>query len=429
MLQAFLAIFEKPEAWTVTMGAKKWPSPERVATKPKAAASSKDAKAATIKRTKSGGAPATANGKKKAPSKSNRSSSEGTLEEASIASTEEAHDRPSESSVKRSASVPPSDMTDERASVLSRSNLVDASVQTLTRTPAAASASASASTSAATTGSRILISWAGAPPADAHPSAVARLGSFTKQTQLVNGHACYAHEGRADTMLWCDPLKRWMIGLKENIGTDQCGVYCTQLDALLPEEITGGWEITNCKDTMWLPTDGIKVTMPSRAASADQVTITGTREERDTEGRKRAIDVVSGQEHTPAKTALETRVADARSLCDVTVDIRAEVLAQAAFKEFMTDKIDSAELERRKQAAREQAVAEHEALSVLDKAYDVYTAATVARVAARVAAEQAFETALKAEDVAASKVDEAMQAIVIEAAAAGKLAAPSGVPR
>ena len=56
-------------------------------------------------------------------------------------------------------------------------------------------------------------------------------------------------------------------------------------------------------------------------------------------------------------------------------------------------------------------------------------AATVARVAARVAAEQAFETALKAEDVAASKVDEAMQAIVIEAAAAGKLAAPSGVPR
>ena len=214
--------------------------------------------------------------------------------------------------------------------------------------------------------------------------------------------------------------------------TCTCGMYCNQKPVPLPENLTGGWMILHRNKKDWLPTSDMKITIPPSASSSDaDVTVTGTRtrEERDAEGRKRAIDVESEQERKKAKTALETRVADARSLCDVTVDIRAEVLAQAAFKEFMTDKIDSAELERRKQAAREQAVAEHEALSVLDKAYGVYTAATVARVAARVAAEQAFETALKAEDVAASKVDEAMQAIVIEAAAAGKLAAPSGVPR
>ena len=286
--------------------------------------------------------------------------------------------------------------------------------------------------SSASAAERILVSWSGPQPADAHPSAVARLGSFMQQPQLVNGQNCYALEGRSDTMLWFSPKKHWKIGSKAYLGTDTCSVYSTQKDVPLPENITGGWIIRHRNHKGWLPTDAIKVTIPPSASASDtDVTITGarTREERDTEGRKRAIDVESEQERKKAKTALETRVADARSLCDVTVDIRAEVLAQAAFKEFMTDKIDSAELERRKQAAREQAVAEHEALSVLDKAYGVYTAATVARVAARVAAEQAFETALKAEDVAASKVDEAMQAIVIEAAAAGKLAAPSGVPR
>ena len=70
----------------------------------------------------------------------------------------------------------------------------------------------------------------------------------------------------------------------------------------------------------------------------------------------------------------------------------------------MTDTIDKDELERRKKAARGQAAAEHETLSALEKAYSAYTAAT----AARVAAEQALETAHKAEDEAASKVEEAV---------------------
>ena len=271
---------------------------------------------------------------------------------------------------------------------------------------------------------RILISWAHPPPSDAHPSQVARLGSFMKQPQLVNGHPCYAHEGRDDTMLWFSPLKHWVIGYKANLGTDTCGVYCTQLDVPLPENLTGGWMILHCNKKDWLPTSAIKVTiLPSASSSDADVTVTGTRtrEERDTEGRKRAIDVESVQVRKQAKTALEARVADARSLCDDTIDKRARVLIESAVGEWMTDKIDDVELKRRKKAAREQAAAEHEALSALDKAYGAYTAAT----AARLVAEKALETAFKAEDEAANKVEEAVQAI--EAAAAGNGAGPSGV--
>ena len=54
--------------------------------------------------------------------------------------------------------------------------------------------------------------------------------------------------------------------------------------------------------------------------AADDVEITGarTREERDAEGRKRAIDLESNEERKRAKTALEERVAKARSVCDAS---------------------------------------------------------------------------------------------------------------
>ena len=91
---------------------------------------------------------------------------------------------------------------------------------------------------------RILISLTGSPPDHAYPYAVADVGgSFTKEPQLVNGHPCYVHEGWDDTMLWFSPLKHWVIGYKANLGTDACGVYCTQLDVPLPENLTGGWMV------------------------------------------------------------------------------------------------------------------------------------------------------------------------------------------
>ena len=269
-----------------------------------------------------------------------------------------------------------------------------------------------------TAAERILISWTDKAPANkAHSNAVAHLGAFTKQPQLVNGHPCYVHEGRADVMLWCDPKQYWSIGTKGDLGTFACSVYCRQTGVPLPENLTGVWAIFRLGAGLSFPPDAIKVTiLPSASSSDTDVTITGarTREERDAAGRKRAIDVESEQVRKQAKTALETHVAEARSTCDAAIAVRVEALIQTAFKEYAADKIDEDELKRRKKAAREQAVAEDAPLTTLDKAYGVYVAATAARVAAE-----------KAEDDAADKVDEAVQ-VIVKRAAAQRAAGPSG---
>lgn len=114
----------------------------------------------------------------------------------------------------------------------------------------------------------------------------------------------------------------------------------------------------------------------------------------------RAIDLESDQLRKQAKAALEARVAKARTVCDTAVDERAREVVQAAIDDYFDDKIDEEELKRRKQAARQTASAEHDALSLLEGAYGAYTAATAARSAA-----------LKAEDEAADILDEALRAI------------------
>ena len=230
-------------------------------------------------------------------------------------------------------------------------------------------------------------------------------------------------------MLWRDPTFPWNVGRESCLGQSKCLAHSHGTDASLPENVTGDWNIAkHCQGKFagWTSTSAVKVKVlpPATTASDADVSIVGTRtrEERDAEGRKRAIDLESESERKRAKTALETRVAKARSLCDTTIDERAGDLAHSAFKEYMANKIDEAELKRRKQAAREQASKEHEALAQLDKAFGAYTAAT----AARVAAEQALASAIKAEDDAADKVDEALRAIE-ESAENGGGAGPSGV--
>ena len=92
-------------------------------------------------------------------------------------------------------------------------------------------------------------------------------------------------------------------------------------------------------------------------------------------------------------------MAKARSLCASEVDARAHELMEDAVREFIAKKIDGAELERRREAAREQAEKEHPPLSALDKAFAAYTAAAAAEQAAeakREAAEATLEAALHA---------------------------------
>jgi hypothetical protein len=159
------------------------------------------------------------------------------------------------------------------------------------------------------------------------------------------------------------------------------------------------------------------------------------------EGRKRAIDVesaLSSSERKRSKTALETRVVKACSLCDAAINAAYKELIRASFDEYAEDKIDAAEMERRKKAAREKAASEHPPLQSLDTgvrrlllltsasavlasstpqtrsalsralaAYRTYTA----KVAARVAAEKALAAAETAEEEAEAAVEAAVRAI------------------
>ena len=151
--------------------------------------------------------------------------------------------------------------------------------------------------------------------------------------------------------------------------------------------------------------------MPNRKPAADdEVAVTGERTfaQRDAESRKRAIDL---EDETPRKrgraatSEMEERVAKARSVCSAAVDKRVRELAQPALDDFMADRIDAAELVKRKAAAREKAASEHKPLATLDAAFAAYTKA----VAAREKAYQAYTKAEAAEDAAEAKLAVALR--------------------
>ena len=106
---------------------------------------------------------------------------------------------------------------------------------------------------------------------------------------------------------------------------------------------------------------------PSSASTAtddDGVEVTGerTREQRDAEGRKRAIDLNlldANKRPRTASTELQTQVAKARSVCTGEVQKRVEELIRPAVADFVVDKIDEVELVRRKAVARAKAESEH----------------------------------------------------------------------
>ena len=120
---------------------------------------------------------------------------------------------------------------------------------------------------------------------------------------------------------------------------------------------------------------------------------------------------------------LQTQVAKARSVCTAEVQKRVEELIRPAFADFVVDKIDAAELERRKAVARAQAESEHAPLSKLDAAFSAYAAAVAARVAAEDEAEKAIAAATAAEDAAAAELQAAVRTLLPSASEAG----PSGV--
>ena len=91
-------------------------------------------------------------------------------------------------------------------------------------------------------------------------------------------------------------------------------------------------------------------------------------------------------------------------MCTAAVDKRVRELAQPALDEYMADRIDAAELDRRKAAAREKATAEHAPLTELERASAEYTEAASARTKA-----EAALTALEAaEDAAEARLEAVM---------------------
>ena len=197
----------------------------------------------------------------------------------------------------------------------------------------------------ATADDPFVVMFAGPPPAGAHPEALARMGKFVKAAQQVNGHPCYQHADRDDVMMWWvkDSRCTWLIGLRRTIGTHFGQVYVVD-DASIPHNIkpTSKWMIAN--SMLHFINANVKIVVqpggPPAAASYDaDVSITGvrTREERDAEGRKRAIDLDSDASRKAAKTALDTRVAEAKSRCSADDEAQYRKLIQPAVDDFLAD--------------------------------------------------------------------------------------------
>ena len=248
------------------------------------------------------------------------------------------------------------------------------------------------------------------------PEIAKYLGVFTIRSELVNGGPSYVKVDDNDVMLWCSPGGNWLIGSSAHRGslTGWLFLYLSQNSRTKRiEDAKGTWQAKHAKG--WMDAPDLRLYhQPTSVPPADEpeVAVVGerTREQRDAEGRKRAIDLDAETPRKRSKVGLETRVAKARSLCQEAVDARVHELLKPVLEDFAKGKIDGAELETRREAARQQAAAGHAPLTKLDQAFADYNAAVAARVKAEAA-----------EDAAGAKLEAALAEL--ERGQAG----PSGV--
>lgn len=130
-----------------------------------------------------------------------------------------------------------------------------------------------------------------------------------------------------------------------------------------------------------------------------------------------AVDAVKVE--AEAQAALATRVAGAISTWSAVAEEEYRALVKPSFDAYVANEIDSAEMDRRKAAARQQArlARGQDGIAVLDAAYDDFVAAC----AATEAAEKALTAARTAQDEAEDKVGAAV--VAVETSAASELAA------
>jgi hypothetical protein len=265
-----------------------------------------------------------------------------------------------------------------------------------------------------------MLALVGTMPYDVNTACKKALGVYKSRTEMVNNKPSYVKTDDKNMCMWMSAHGRWVIGPKRNLGDTNCFVTSGHLAASGPEHVKEWRAFKGKPPAPWISVPYI-FCEPTAVASDDDVAITGvrTREERDADGRKHAFDLNLFEVKRPrtASSALTSRVADARGACKDAVDAKVRALMQAAYDDYIVDKIDAAELERRKTAARAQATTAHPPLATLENAYTTYTAAVVARVKA----EDDVTTALAAEDAAEAAVVKAT-AVLLPAAAG-----PSGV--
>ena len=113
----------------------------------------------------------------------------------------------------------------------------------------------------------------------------------------------------------------------------------------------------------------------------------------------------------PPRAAVEPPRAAEREMpraeASSAVEERARELAQAAIDEYFADRIDEEELQRRKRAARDQALAEQGSLVQYEEAAAEYAAASEARIAA----EDSYRMALAVEAQALDRLEKAQQGL------------------
>ena len=273
-------------------------------------------------------------------------------------------------------------------------------------------------------------------PGDAHPDREKCFGVFKVRVGLVNGLPSFVKAAssneESDVFMWSanvQPDQRgWFVSpRKDRIGTTRAAFYVLD-DAQHPDQIKAMWKVPN-SDKNWTSAPNLKVINSATVEKLDQwlneVSVTGerTREEKDAEGRKHAIELDGLDPPKRARTVsreLEDRVVKARSIYTKAIHDKTIDLLKPAIDQWASDKIDDAELKQRKIDAQKDAEAEHEpALAPLEAAYESHTA----DVAERVRAEERMESAVAAEDKSNAALQAAVRALLPDEGG------PSGVKR
>ena len=253
------------------------------------------------------------------------------------------------------------------------------------------------------------IAICGSFPEDTHEKCLQITGVYDMRDEEVNGRPTFVKRFNENMFMWSTGDESWFVGPSHLIGEKKGRAYCADA-ATHPALIRSPWKIYKQAPPNAPSAPDIKIfVQPPRDEEVACVGVR-TREQRDADGRKHAIDLnlLDAKRPRTASSELQTRVTKARSVCSPAIDAKMREHMKPAYDAFMREEIDGASLEQRRAAARSKAEADHPPLAKLNTAFATYSAA----VAARANAEDGLEAALAAEDAAESALQAAVQGML-----------------